>query len=89
MMMRKLERTILAGALLSLMSLSAVSAERATPARPSPPNATSESRRVVPFRSDKTDSWMCQNASAFWCADSRATQAPPTSSSPNRGRGRG
>lgn len=88
-MTRKLKQTLMTGALLSLMSLSAFGAERAASPRPSRSSEASATRRVVPFRSDKTDSWMCQNASAFWCATSRATQATPAPTTTNRGRGRG
>ena len=85
---RKLKRMMLTGAMISLMSFSAAAsgAERAS-ARVSRPNAQ-ETRRVVPFRSDKTDSWMCNNVSSFWCQEGRATQAPPPTNT-NRGRGRG
>jgi hypothetical protein len=78
---------MLTGAMVSLMSFSAAAfgAERAS-TRVSRPNAQ-EARRVVPFRSDKTDSWMCNNVSAFWCQEGRATQAPPPTTT-NRGRGR-
>lgn len=83
----KLRRMMLTGAMISLMSLSAAYGAERTSSRVSRPGAQ-ESRRVVPFRSDKTDSWLCNNVSSFWCQEGRATQAPPPSRT-NRGRGRG
>jgi hypothetical protein len=87
---RKLKRMVLLGALVSVMSVPAlVGEERATGSRVTRPPATSqESRRVVPFKTDKTDSWMCQNVSAFWCQSDRA-QSTPSNPPSNRGRGRG
>ncbi|MBC8647275.1 MAG: hypothetical protein H7X85_08940 [Thermoanaerobaculia bacterium] len=82
----KLKRMMLTGAMVSLMSFSAAYGAERTSSRVSRPNAQ-ETGRVVPFRSDKTDSWMCNNVSSFWCQEGRATQAPPPST--NRGRGRG
>jgi hypothetical protein len=84
---RKLKRMMLTGAMISLLSFSAAYGAERTSSRVARPNAQ-ESRRVVPFRSDKTDSWMCNNVSSFWCQQGRATQAPPPSNT-NRGRGRG
>ncbi|MFN2387573.1 MAG: hypothetical protein ABR576_15045 [Thermoanaerobaculia bacterium] len=84
---RKLKRMMLTGAMVSLMSFSAMYGQERASTRVSRPNAQ-EARRVVPFRSDKTDSWMCNNVSSFWCQEGRATQTPPPSN-PNRRSGRG
>lgn len=86
---RKLERIVLMSVLVSTLSIPAATATEGTRgSRGTPPDTSAqESRRVVPFRTDKTDSWMCQNVSAFWC--SRATQSSSSSnpSRPSRGRG--
>jgi hypothetical protein len=48
------------------------------------------SRRNEPFRSGKTDSWLCNNVSSFFCANLFPTlsspDAPKSPSTPARGR---
>jgi hypothetical protein len=48
------------------------------------------SRKTETFRSEKTDSWLCVNVSAFFCSNvfpTLSTPDPPTSpSAPVRGR---
>jgi hypothetical protein len=85
---RNLKRLVLLGALVSMLSAPALKGEeRATGSRVTrPPASSQESRRVVPFKSDKTDSWMCQNVSPFWCSSAQSAPVNPPS---NRRRGRG
>ena len=49
------------------------------------------SRKTEPFRTEKTDSWLCVNVSAFFCSNlfptlSTPDPAPTTSSTQVRGR---
>lgn len=54
----------------------------------SPARVTAPSRPVVSFRSERTDSWLCQNVSVFFCGrEAGMVIAPPPSPSPaTRGR---
>ena len=81
---RKLKRLVLLSALVSMLSVTALQAEeRATGSRVTrPPASAQESRRVVPFKSDKTDSWMCQNVSAFWCSSAQSVPRAPSNRGP-------
>jgi len=48
------------------------------------------SRKTETFRSEKTDSWLCVNVSAFFCSNMFPTLStpdpPPSNSTPVRGR---
>lgn len=50
----------------------------------------STSRKTETFRSEKTDSWLCVNVSAFFCTNLFPTLStpdpPPSTSTPVRGR---
>lgn len=59
-------------------------------ATPRPERGVQSSPQVVPFKSERTDSWLCQNVSVFFCSrePGMVTSAPPpTPSSRRRGRG--
>ncbi len=53
----------------------------------------SESRRAESFRSEKTDSWLCNNVSAFFCSNlfptlgSTSSASTTTTAVPDRSRG--
>jgi len=60
------------------------SQRRVTNARP----AQAERGRVVDFKPERTDSWLCENVSPFFCSyvPSVASSQPAASSSRQRGR---
>jgi hypothetical protein len=51
---------------------------------------TSEGPRVVSFKADRTDSWLCENVSPFFCSAVPTVVSTPeaTAASTSRGRGR-
>ena len=60
------------------------SQRRATTIRP----AQAERGRVVDFKTERTDSWLCENVSPFFCTyvPSVSTSQPATTSTRQRGR---
>jgi hypothetical protein len=51
--------------------------------------ATSEGPRVVAFKPDQTDSWLCENVSPFFCSQIPTVVSTPTAgTTTTRGRGR-
>ena len=49
---------------------------------------TSEGPRVVAFKADRTDSWLCENVSPFFCSSIPTVVSTPQGAAPSRGRGR-
>ena len=90
--MNKWKRSMAAGILGSvLLAGAAMAAEprqtaqrRATGVRP----AQAERGRVVDFKPERTDSWLCENVSPFFCTyvPSVAASQPATTSTSQRGR---
>jgi hypothetical protein len=44
--------------------------------------------RIVDFKTDRTDSWLCENVSPFFCPEIPTVVAAPASASQTRQRGR-
>lgn len=65
---------------------------RTTAARVSPASSRSEAKKTVAFKTDKTDSWLCNYVSPFFCTslfptlDSHPDGAAGQNSAPARGR---
>jgi len=66
---------------------------RESVARVSPaPNARTETRRSMTFKSERTDSWLCNYVSPLFCTnlvpglESRPDGPTPSNSTPTRGR---
>ena len=57
-------------------------AERAVPSRAQAPRG-----RVVQFKTDRTDSWLCENVSPFFCSVVPTAQSTPAAAT-TRQRGR-
>ncbi|MEO8347604.1 MAG: hypothetical protein ABI610_01730 [Acidobacteriota bacterium] len=74
---------LLAGAAFGAESRMAAQ-RRATSVRP----AQAERSRVVDFKPERTDSWLCENVSPFFCAyvPTVAASQPATTSTRQRGR---
>lgn len=89
-------KSALAGLLISALSIGIALAGEARPTREVRSKARSaqaDSPKVLQFRTDKTDSWLCQHVSAFFCTDlfptlvTRPDSAPaPSGAVPDRSR---
>ena len=49
---------------------------------------STEAPRVVAFKAEQTDSWLCENVSPFFCSSIPTVISTPQSAAPSRGRGR-
>lgn len=48
----------------------------------------SEGPRLVAFKPDRTDSWLCENVSPFFCSSIPTVVSTPAGTTTTRGRGR-
>lgn len=89
---RSLARSLLLGSALMILAGGVAEANeprtRTSSAR-TPQSGPRESRDVVPFKTERTDSWLCQNVSAFFCCARPGTVSEPAATPNSRRRGRG
>jgi len=90
---KRIRGLVLAGvgaALLSSMTMTGQESRAGVRGSTRPARVTPSSRPVVSFRTERTDSWLCQNVSVFFCSREPAMViSPATAPSYAKRRGRG